>query len=240
MKKSFFDNGMVNFEDKPNISGIESYSALAIFEALLFSSDEPLTATRVREVVPELKGFEVRKLVEELNEIYRQGGRPYRIDTIAEGFQLFTLPEYAPYVERLHAKRQQARLSARALETLAIVAYKQPVTRHDIEEIRGVSVDGVLKTLLSRNLITIAGTADAPGNPFIYKTTRQFLEYFGLKSLKELPKLKELDEIVEADSEAREKFGDAFLKEIAPEILGMKEHGISEGNEESQEHHPDE
>ena len=111
----------------------------------------------------------------------------------------------------------------KALETLAIIAYQQPVTRNDIEEIRGVNSDGVIKTLLTRKLITIAGTAKAPGVPYLYKTTDKFLEYFGLKNLKELPKLKELDEIVEADSEIEEKYGDHILKEVAPEVLGIHE-----------------
>ncbi|MCB0296903.1 MAG: SMC-Scp complex subunit ScpB, partial [Calditrichaeota bacterium] len=173
----------------------------------------------------------IKKAVQALNEWYRESGRAFQVEEVAGGFQMFTLPQYAEYVERMYAKRQQNRLSPKALETLAIVAYKQPITRLEIEEIRGVNVDGVMKTLLSRNLITISGTASTPGNPFIYKTTRKFLEYFGLKSLKDLPRLKELDEIVEADSEIQEKFGEAFFKEIAPEILGMKENELSENNE---------
>lgn len=208
----------------------------AILEALLLSSDEPLTPGKVREIIPEFKEVNVKKIVDELNELYQQSGRAFRIEAIADGYQLFTLPDYALYLERLHARRLQSRLSTKALETLSIVAYKQPITRHDIEDIRGVNVDGVIKTLLSRNLITISGTANTPGNPFLYKTTRQFLEYFGLKNLKELPRLKELDEIVEADTEMKEKFGEEFLKEIAPEILGMKENGKSEENEKEEDY----
>jgi segregation and condensation protein B len=123
-------------------------------------------------------------------------------------------------------------LSSKALETLAIIAYKQPVTRTEIEEIRGVNADGVLRTLLSRNLITIAGTADVPGNPYLYKTTRQFLEYFGLKDIKDLPRLKELDEIVAADTEIKERFGEAFLKEISPELLGLEAYETIDDDEE--------
>ena len=106
------------------------------------------------------------------------------------------------------------------------------ITRTEIEEIRGVSADGVIRTLLSRNLITISGTADVPGNPYLYKTTRQFLEYFGLQDLKDLPRLKELDEIVAADSEIKERFGETFLKEIAPEILGMQNYDTDESEED--------
>lgn len=226
---------MANSEDRPLNSGIENNSVSAIWEALLLSSDEPLIPGKVREIFPEFQDVNFRKLVDDLNEAYQQSGRAFRIEAIADGYQLFTLPEYAPFLEKLHARRQQSRLSSKALETLAIVAYKQPITRHDIEEIRGVNVDGVIKTLLSRNLITISGTATSPGNPFLYKTTREFLEYFGLKNIKELPRLKELDEIVEADTEAKERFGEEFLKEIAPEILGMKENGKSEDNEKNEE-----
>ena len=207
----------------------------AILEALLLSSDEPLTPGKVREILPEFKDVNFKKVVDELNDLYQQSGRAFRIEAIADGYQFFTLPDYALYLEKLHARRLQSRLSTKALETLAIVAYKQPITRHEIEEIRGVNVDGVIKTLLSRNLITISGTAGTPGNPFLYKTTRQFLEYFGLKNLKELPRLKELDEIVEADTEMKEKFGEEFLKEIAPEILGMKENGKSDENEKEED-----
>ena len=210
---------------------IPEFQAAAILEALLFSSEEPLAASRLREFAPELAATDIKKAVQALNEWYRESGRAFQVEEVAGGFQMFTLPQYAEYVERMYAKRQQNRLSPKALETLAIVAYKQPITRLEIEEIRGVNVDGVMKTLLSRNLITISGTASTPGNPFIYKTTRKFLEYFGLKSLKDLPRLKELDEIVEADSEIQEKFGEAFFKEIAPEILGMKENELSENNE---------
>lgn len=199
-----------------------------ILEVLLFASDEPLSANKIREIAPEFKGVEIKRIAEGLNRVYEETGRSFRIEMVAGGYQLFSQPEFAPYVEQLYRKRQQSKLSSKALETLAIVAYKQPVTRHEIEEIRGVNVDGVIKTLLSRNLITIAGTANAPGNPYVYKTTDTFLEYFGLKDIRELPKLKELDEIVEADDELKEKLDTTTLKELAPEILGLEENGKQE------------
>jgi segregation and condensation protein B len=230
---------MASSEDRPLNSGIEDYSVSAILEALLLSSDEPLSPGKIREIIPEFRDVNVRKLVDELNQTYEETGRAFRIEAISDGYQIFTLPVYAPFLEKLHARRQLSRLSSKALETLAIVAYRQPITRHEIEEIRGVNVDGVIKTLLTRNLITIVGTANSPGNPFIYKTTRQFLEYFGFKNISELPKLKELDEIVEADTEIKERFGEEFLKEITPEILGMMENGKSEENEEREKEHPE-
>lgn len=210
-------------------------SAIPIIEALLFASDEPLKANKICEIVEGLKEKDVRNIIELLNRDYERSSRSFRIQFIADGYQLFTVNEYAPYVEKLFRNRQQSRLSIKALETLAIIAYKQPVTRTEIEEIRGVNVDGVLKTLLTRKLITIAGTANTPGTPYLYQTTKRFLEYFGLKNLKDLPKLKELDEIVEADSEIQEKFGDHIIKEVAPEILGIQENTTEEENQESHE-----
>jgi len=198
-------------------------STAPIIEALLFSSDEPLKANKICEIVEGLKAGDIRNIIELLNHDYEKTGRSFRIHLIADGYQLFTSNEYAAYVEKLFRNRQQTRLSLKALETLAIIAYKQPTTRTEIEEIRGVNVDGVLKTLLTRKLITVAGTAHAPGTPYLYQTTAKFLEYFGLRNIKDLPKLKELDEIVEADSEIREKFGDHVLKEVAPEVLGIQQ-----------------
>lgn len=209
-------------------SEITEKSAIEIVEVLLFSTEEPLNTAKMREVAPQLQNFDLRKMIESLNQRYRENGRTFEIQQVAGGYQMFTLPAYADIVERLYFKRQQNRLSVKALETLAIIAYKQPVTRLQIEEIRGVNVDGVIRTLLTRDLVTISGSADTPGNPFLYKTTKKFLEYFGLNSMKELPRLKELDEIVAADTEITEKFGEEFLKEIAPEILGMQDFEAAE------------
>lgn len=206
--------------------------AVAILEALLFASDEPVSGSRLRDAVPELKGHDLRKLVKKLNKSYENTSRSFRIESTAGGYQMFTLPEYANHIEKMFARRQQNRLSKKALETLAIIAYKQPVTRIQIEEIRGVNADGVVRTLLSRNLITIAGTAETPGTPYLYRTTRQFLEYFGLKNLKDLPKLKELDELIEADAELQEQVDVEILKEIVPQMLGIEENGTISDTDE--------
>lgn len=215
--------------------GLRKKSAAPVIEALLFSSDEPLKPARICEIIEGLKEKDVRDVIEGLNQNYKETGRSFRIHFIADGYQFFTLTEYSGYVEKLFRNRLQSRLSLKALETLAIIAYKQPVTRPEIEEIRGVNVDGVLKTLLTRKLITIAGTAQAPGTPYLYQTTKKFLEYFGLKNIKDLPKLKELDEIAESDSEVQEKFGDHIFREVAPEVLGIQEDGTEEEIQESDE-----
>ncbi len=200
----------------------------AIIEALIFASDTPLTPRKIVEILPHLKEKDVRQAVEQLNHHYRQTERAFVIEEVAGGFRFFTLPEFEPFLKQLYAAKSQHRLSQKALETLAIIAYRQPITRQEIEEIRGVSADGVIRTLLARNLITIAGRAEAPGSPFLYKTTKTFLEYFGLKSLNELPRLKELDELIGDDDELRTQYQEVLLHEIAPEKLGLKPNGTNE------------
>lgn len=194
---------------------------LGVVEALIFSSDSPLPVAKIREIVPTLSAREVRQMIEILNARYGETGQSFRINEIAGGYRMFTLPEFAPYVEKLYENKQKNRLTAKALETLAIIAYKQPVTRGEIEEIRGVNVDGVVRTLLSRNLITIAGRAQTPGSPFLYKTTRKFLDYFGLNSLDDLPRLKEIDDLIEVEDRTS-PYRDTVLKEISPGVLGLK------------------
>ena len=131
-------------------------------------------------------------------------------------------------MQKLYKGRQASRLTQRALETLAIIAYKQPITKHEIENIRGVNVDGVVKTLLERNLVTIEGRQKAPGNPLLYGTTKYFLEYFGLKSLDALPKLKEIDELLKEDDKFLESLDQVALKQLEPEVLGITSLDVSE------------
>ena len=204
-----------------------------ILESLLFTSEAPLTVSRIREIIPELKPKEIEEAVTNLNEQYQKGGRTFEIKEIAGGYQLFTLPEYADYIDKLFQTRQKSRLTQKALETVAIIAYKQPLTKHEIEEIRGVNVDGVMKTLLSRNLITISGRAKAPGSPFLYITTKRFLDYFGLTGLEDLPKLKEIDELIDVEDE-RFPHHETIFREIDLVDLGLKSNGNeNEKKEES-------
>lgn len=204
-----------------------------ILESLLFTSEAPLTVSRIREIIPELKPKEIEEAVTNLNEQYQKGGRTFEIKEIAGGYQLFTLPEYADYIDKLIQTKQKSRLTQKALETVAIIAYKQPLTKHEIEEIRGVNVDGVMKTLLSRNLITISGRAKAPGSPFLYVTTKRFLDYFGLTGLEDLPKLKEIDELIDVEDE-RFPHHETIFREIDLVDLGLKSNGNeNEKKEES-------
>ncbi len=166
--------------------------AAATVEAILFASEKPLPAAKVSEI-GELGGVRaVRKAVERLNEQYEQSGRTFHIVEIAGGYQMQTQPEYNEVVSRLSASRRESRLSQAAMETLAIVAYRQPVLRADIEAIRGVACGEVLRGLMEKNLVRIAGRAEEIGRPILYGTTKHFLEIFGLANLKDLPEVEQL------------------------------------------------
>ncbi len=203
---------------------------VTVLEALLMTSDAPLSVNRIRDIIAPLTPREISEAVKFLNSRYSESGRSFEIREIAGGYQIFTLPEYSNYVEALHQTRQKNRLTQKALETLAIIAYKQPITKQEIEEIRGVNADGVLKTLLSRNLTTISGRAKAPGSPFLYITTKKFLEYFGLNSLEDLPKLKEIDELINTEDE-RFPHGETLLRDIDINQLGLRPDGTEKSDE---------
>lgn len=160
-----------------------------VVEALLFASDSPLEPERIREVLDLADAEEARALVESLRARYEEEARPLAIVDVAGGYRLVTRPELAPWLMRLARSRTRQRLSRAALETLAIVAYRQPVSRPEVDAIRGVNSEGVLDSLLERRLIRIAGRKDAPGRPFLYETTREFLVAFGLRDLDDLPRV---------------------------------------------------
>ncbi len=160
-----------------------------VVEALLFASDTPLEAARIREVLDLASEDEARALVEELRARYAAADRALTITEVAGGYRMVTRPEIAPWLMRLARTRTRARLSRPALETLAIVAWRQPVSRPEVDAIRGVNSEGVLDSLLERRLIRIAGRKDAPGRPFLYETTREFLVAFGLRDLGDLPRV---------------------------------------------------
>lgn len=160
-----------------------------VVEALLFASETPLEAERIREVLDLADVAEARALVEELRARYGAADSALAIVDIAGGYRVVTRPEIAPWLLRLAKTRTRARLSRPALETLAIVAYRQPVSRPEVDAIRGVNSEAVLENLLERRLIRVAGRKDAPGRPFLYETTREFLVAFGLRDLGDLPKV---------------------------------------------------
>ncbi len=174
-----------------------------IVEALLFAADEPVSARRLAAMIDDTTGS-VADLVRDLNADYLREDRAFHVQEVAGGYRLVTRPEFATWVADLRASDSSPRLSQAALETLSIVAYKQPVTRAELESIRGVTVDGVLKTLVERELVRITGREEGMGRPLLYGTTDYFLEYFGLPSLDALPRPDEL-EILFADRERQEE-----------------------------------
>ncbi len=169
-------------------------------EALLFASDKPVSATRICTAIGD-EEVPVEEIVEQLNQEYAEADRAFFIMAVAGGYQLVTRKEFEPYVKQLYVSSSRMRLSQAALEALSIIAYKQPVSRPNIDAIRGVNSDGVLRTLLERNLIVVKGREEQPGRPLLYGTSDEFLRYFGLNSLKDLPKLREIDELLHSDKE---------------------------------------
>jgi len=176
----------------------------AILESLLFAAGEPVSLNRLAAVLDSVPKEQIRDALIALGSQYAQGGRGLTVEEVAGGYQLRTRKEFAPQIRKLLAGKPP-RLSRSLLETLAIVAYRQPVTRPEIEQVRGVDCGGVLETLLERRLIKIAGRKEAPGRPMLYATTPEFLEVFGLKDLDSLPDLKEFQEIQRAQEEAESR-----------------------------------
>ena len=166
-----------------------------IVEALVLGAPEPVSARKIAEVVPGLEPEDAVAIVAELGREYEELGRAFEIWEVAGGYQLRTRPEYASYLRLLHRERP-LRLSRAALETLAVVAYRQPVTRAEVEAVRGVEVDAVIRSLLERQLVRVAGHREVPGRPMLYATSKRFLEVFGLGELDDLPTLREMEELL--------------------------------------------
>lgn len=184
----------------------------SVIEALIFSSDEPIPESEIIKAIQAIDGDEteitqedVQKSVEELNSFYTANNSAVHIIKIANGFLHATKPEYAKYVGYLSSEKSKKRLSQAALETLSIIAYKQPITKPEVESIRGVNSDYMLTALLEKQLITIAGRAETIGRPLLYKTTDEFLKYFGLKDLNDLPKPREIEDIMQDDDFIEQK-----------------------------------
>jgi segregation and condensation protein B len=173
---------------------MEDKDAKSILEAILFIAGEPLTVETLRNIL-EIDKIEVERLIKELISEYSFKRFGLIVVEVAGGIQMVTNPACAPWVKKFLATALPTRLSQQSLETLAIVAYKQPIIKAEIEAIRGVNSDGVLRTLLERRLIKILGRKEVPGRPLMYGTTKEFLQYFGLKDLSELPTLKEFQEV---------------------------------------------
>lgn len=160
---------------------------LPLLEALLLSTHHPLTAGRLAELMDLAATKPIRAAIKQLNDQYESSGRSFRIDQVAGGYQILTLPDFGEHLKKLHQKEADAKLTKAALETLAIVAYKQPILRADVEAIRGCACGETIRSLMEKHLVKIAGRAEEPGRPILYGTTKRFLELFGLNNLRDLP-----------------------------------------------------
>ncbi len=202
---------------------MEVHELSPLVEALLFAADAPLTPQALARAVDEdgVTASEIRKVLDALGENYDLQPRGFQLVRLGNGYQVVTRDRYAPWVESMVSGKRRTRLSRAALETAAVIAYKQPINRLDIERIRGVDVGGVLHTLMERNLVTIKGRDPGPGRPLLYGTTQEFLDYFGLGRLGDLPRLDEIAALAKAEAPALWDDG---------EIARFEKHGV-EGDE---------
>lgn len=180
--------------DNPNLDNV--------ILALLFSSDEPLSVRKITGILSDVPAAEVKASILNWQARIDSEAWSVMIEKVAGGYQLSSRPEYAPFIAKLYSGKRKLRLSKAALETLAIIAYKQPTTRAEIENVRGVNCGGVIANLMERSLIKISGKAKVLGAPFLYNTTQEFLEYLGLYSLKDLPSIEELEALLEREESA--------------------------------------
>lgn len=205
---------------------------IPVIESLIFSSDDPLSSSDIIKAIKGIDGDEINlsekdieSIVENLNKKYESMNIGFQILQIANGFVYATKPENAKYVGFLSTEKTRRRLSQAALETLSIIAYKQPVTKPEIETIRGVNSDYILNTLLEKNLITISGRAESIGRPLLYSTTDEFLKYFGLNKLSDLPKPREIDEIMKDED---------FLEQRRKIMMNMLEDNMEKESSEEE------
>ncbi len=190
-------------------SGSGFSEEMRILEAVLFASNELMNAAKLKTIVPGQPDVRrIRKLVTDINDRLQKERHPFEIVEMAGGFQFRTVPYYHQWVRQLYKEKAPKKLSIQALECLAVIAYKQPISKAEIEAIRGVMSDGAVKTLLERHLITIAGRSDGPGRPLLYGTTQEFLTYFGINKVGDLPSIEEFEAI------AREKAEDLTDEEL--------------------------
>jgi len=189
-------------------------------EALLFASDTPLPAAKLAALTAGASTRRILEAIGALSRFYGESGRGFKIVEVAGGYQLATLPEFSGVVSRLFKGRKKAKLTVPALETLAIIAYKQPISRMQIEAIRGVNCDAVLATLIEREVIAISGRGEGVGKPYLYSTTKKFLEYLGLKDFGDLPTLDDL--------ERRFAFEAEQSKPLVPPPAAKEEYGGDE------------
>lgn len=189
-----------------NIILIDGNELKHMVEAIIFASTEPIPPDKILECIQRegIGKTDIKDAVDELNKEFIEQKRSIRIVKIAGGYQFATHPQFDKWVSRLFAQKAEKKLSQSGLEVLAIVAYRQPITRSEIEKIRGVNADWTIRSLMEKNLITVVGREEAPGKPLLFGTTKGFLEHFGLFDIGELPKLKEIEDLIREDREFAE------------------------------------
>ena len=219
-----------------------------IVEALLFASREPVDSKKIAKIIRKVskreeadqelcsvKYSEIDEVIEKLNKGYDRKKSPYLIQERSTGWRIYTRIDYASYIRELFPDQKPTRLSAPALETLAIVAYRQPITKAAIEAVRGVNVDGVLQSLIERGLVSIAGRSDLPGKPFLYETSRNFLEHFGIKDVEDLPNSAELRSVDLPQPESEKENDEQLsLSEVAKDSQNESESTENEYTKESE------
>ena len=222
------------------MTGEQPITLKQIIEALLFATDEPLSVRQMIDIFGEFEAGAlpqrrineqtILEAIEQLNKEYGETGRSMHVVKVAGGFQFATLPLYAAWLGKMMKERSKRKLSVSALESLAVIAYKQPVTKPEIESIRGVNADYVIHSLLERNMITIVGRAATPGRPLLYGTTKDFLKHFGLNDLSDLPKPREIEELMaEAEFEVEKQ----MLKEAEAKAAGESVDGEDEDDDDT-------
>lgn len=216
-----------------------------VLEALIFASDEPLSEKTINELLAESEYQEyanpemIKSAIETINDELAGCSRPYSIVKVAGGYHFVTRSQYGVYVQKLLKAKSRKRLSQAALETLSIVAYKQPVSKPDIESIRGVNSGEIMNSLLDRGLVTIVGRAETPGRPLLYGTTAEFLRIFGLAALDELPRMKEIDELIALQPQnLAAELGSAVIDDEMSalpeheEVIKISENSVEEPNQD--------
>jgi len=203
--------------------------AKRVVEALIFASSKPLTPAEIRKVTKILTVTQIEKIVAELKEDYRKTEHCFELLEIAGGYELSTRREFAPWILKIELQRKARQATQSALETLAILAYKQPLTRAEIEALRGVDTSGVLNTLMEKNFIKIVGKKEVPGRPFMYGTTEKFLEHFGLKALVDLPSIDEIRQMVDSSVKKEELIGTKKIVDVP------QQEGASQGETQQEE-----
>ena len=209
--------------------------ALRILEAVLFASDEVLSPAKLKTILPDQPDARaIRKMVDDINIRLQQERHPFEIVELGGGYQFRTIPYYQPWIQQLFKDKAARKISIQGLECLAIIAYKQPISKAEIEAIRGVLSDGAMKTLLEKHFINIVGRSDKPGRPLLYGTTQEFIQYFGINKLTDLPKIEEFEAAAKDQVEmfSEESFAEAGILPEPPAEEQPEEIGESEKSEE--------